>query len=103
MGDPNNNVTFSLQSDETTFEVTKFRTYSAQGNTMVCSTFGRILTSSPTQSLPWTETQAFVKTGRIDVVCEVSDPNGAFAYTPTWTASANADTSVVNLALLCLC
>ena len=98
MGDPNNNVTFSLQSDETTFEVTKFRTYSAQGNTLVCS-------ATSTQDFEVIANPIIAVDGNAgicqdemgDVVCDVIDANSAFAYTPTWTASANADTSVVNL------
>ena len=40
MNEVNNTVTFSLQSEETTFEVTKYRAYFAQADTIYCSTFG---------------------------------------------------------------
>ena len=98
MGAPNNNVTFSLQSDETTFEVTKFRTYSAQGNTLVCSatsTQDFEVIANPIIAVDGNA--GICQDGMGDVVCDVIDANSAFAYTPTWTASANADTSVVNL------
>ena len=98
MNEVNNTVSFSLQSEETTFEVTKSRAYFAQAETIYCSTFGTESFDVIANPVIAVDGDAGIcQDGLGSVVCEVSDPDSAFLYTPTWTASANANTSVVNL------
>ena len=98
MNEVSNTVSFSLQSEETTFEVTKSRAYFAQADTIYCSTFGTETFDVIANPVIGVDGDAGIcQDGVGSVVCEVIDPNGAFIYTPTWTASSNADTSVVNL------
>ena len=98
MNEVNNTVTFSLQSEETTFEVTKYRAYFAQADTIYCSTLGTESFDVIGNPIIAVDGNAGIcQDGVGSVVCEVSDPDSTFLYTPTWTASANADTSVVNL------
>ena len=98
MNEVSNTVSFSLQSEETTFEVTKYRAYFAQADTIYCSTLGTESFDVIGNPVIAVDGDAGIcQDGLGSVVCEVSDPDSTFLYTPTWTASANADTSVVNL------
>ena len=98
MNEVNNTVSFPLQSEETTFEVTKYRAYFIQADTLYCSTSGTEgfdVIANPVIAVDGDA--GMCQDGLGSVVCEVSDPDSTFFYTPTWTASANANTSLVNL------
>jgi len=88
---PNNSTSFSLQSESTIFEVTKYETNANQGELTVCSVMEEVtfdVIANPVISVDGNS--GICQDGMGSVICEVSNPNNAFDYTATWTSSANA-------------
>ena len=98
MGDGSSTVSFSLQNDETIFEVTKYLTHSDGGVSTICSVTDSAnfnVIANPVISIDGSE--GICQDGFSTLICEVNDPDIDFLYFPTWTASANADTTSADL------
>lgn len=94
----NTTTSFALQSPSTVFEVTKYESNAIQGIQTICSVMAtETFEVIPNPVISLDGTAGICQDGTGSVVCEVSDADSDFLYAPTWTASSNADTTMVNL------